>query len=115
MDTGSSFPWAGSRLFRNRLGCGSTVPTTRISDDERRAALARRLAVLAPDGWQVESESEFQAVVVRVKRPNHILHLVLSVITLGLWLPVWLVLALKKKERGRMVLAVNEAGEVRGA
>ena len=26
---------------------------------------------------------------VAVKRPNHILHAVLSVVTCGLWLPVW--------------------------
>jgi carbon starvation protein CstA len=28
-------------------------------------------------------------------RPNHILHLLLSVITGGLWLPVWLILSMR--------------------
>ena len=30
------------------------------------------------------------------KRVNHALHLILSVFTLGLWLPVWLIVAIAK-------------------
>ncbi len=30
----------------------------------------------------------------RRRRPNHILHLLLTIITGGLWLPVWLLLSL---------------------
>ena len=30
------------------------------------------------------------------KRVNHLLHLVLTLITAGLWLPVWIILALAK-------------------
>lgn len=37
-------------------------------------------------------------------RPNHVLHLLLSVITCGLWIPVWLIIAgrsnLSRVERG---------------
>lgn len=29
-------------------------------------------------------------------KPNHILHVILSLVTLGLWLPVWLVITLAK-------------------
>ncbi len=29
-------------------------------------------------------------------KPNHILHLILSIISFGLWLPVWLILSLAK-------------------
>lgn len=83
--------------------------------DERRSALAQRLAFLGREGWRVESQSDFQAVVTKTSRPNHVLHFVLTILTAGLWLPVWIVLALKKKKQGRMVLTVNEAGEVRGA
>ena len=32
--------------------------------------------------------------VARKRRPNHILHLLLSLITLGAWLPVWLLLSI---------------------
>jgi hypothetical protein len=33
------------------------------------------------------------------KQPNHILHLLLSCITFGIWLPVWLVLSVARKPR----------------
>lgn len=26
---------------------------------------------------------------VKVRRPNHVLHAVMSLVTLGLWLPIW--------------------------
>jgi hypothetical protein len=32
--------------------------------------------------------------VTRRRRPNHILHLLLSLVTLGFWLPVWLLLSI---------------------
>ena len=32
-----------------------------------------------------------------VKGPNHVLHLLLTIITFGLWLPVWLIIALRNK------------------
>lgn len=28
------------------------------------------------------------------QKPNHILHLILSIVTVGLWIPVWLLLGL---------------------
>jgi hypothetical protein len=43
-------------------------------------------------GWRVESRSEHQAVMVKGHRPNHILHLILTIITLGVWAIVWLLL-----------------------
>lgn len=86
-----------------------------VSEDMRRAALAERVAFLGRSGWRVESHTNFQAVMVKTHRPNHILHLILSIVTLGLWLIVWAIVALKGKQRGRMVITVNEAGEIRGA
>jgi len=85
-----------------------------VTTDARRAELARRVGGLAGAGWRVESQADFQVVLVKGHRPNHVLHLILSIVTLGLWLIVWLIVALVSKER-RMVLTVNEAGEVRGA
>lgn len=32
-----------------------------------------------------------------VKKPNHVLHFLLTVVTGGLWLPVWIVVALRGK------------------
>lgn len=33
--------------------------------------------------------------------PSHVLHLLLSVVTAGLWIPVWIVIALATDSRGR--------------
>ena len=41
-------------------------------------------------GWRVESRTEHQAVMVKGHRPNHILHLILTILTLGAWAVIWL-------------------------
>jgi hypothetical protein len=62
-------------------------------------------------GWHVESQTDYQVVLVSGHRPNHILHLLLSLITLGLWLPVWLLLTIFGGEK-RRVITVDERGQV---
>lgn len=37
--------------------------------------------------------ADVQKVEIVNKRPNHILHLLLSIITLGLWIPVWILIS----------------------
>ena len=41
-------------------------------------------------GWRVESRTDTQAVVVKGRRPNHLLHLILTIVTLGVWVIVWI-------------------------
>jgi hypothetical protein len=48
-------------------------------------------------------ETDQQAVLVTGHRPNHLLHLILSVLTLGLWLIVWLIVALAGGEKRKTV------------
>lgn len=43
-------------------------------------------------GWRVESRSDHQAVMVKGHRPNHLLHFFLTLLTLGLWAVVWILL-----------------------
>lgn len=50
-------------------------------------------------GWRVESRTETQAIVVKGHRPNHILHLILSIVTLGIWIPVWIGVAIFAGEK----------------
>jgi hypothetical protein len=81
-------------------------PTAK-SVEERKAALAQAVAEQIAQGYRVESQSDFQAVVVKGKRPNHLLHLILSLITLGVWLIVWITLSLTMHVHRRIV-EVNE-------
>jgi hypothetical protein len=83
-----------------------SVPET-ASVEERKAALAQAIAGQIAQGYRVESQSEFQAVVVKGKRPSHLLHLILTIITLGLWGIVWIILSITMHVHRRIV-EVNE-------
>ena len=54
-----------------------------------------------------ESRGEYQAVLVHGRRVNHILHLLLSLFTAGLWLVIWLILAVTGGEE-RVLVQVDE-------
>jgi hypothetical protein len=75
------------------------------------ASLAGEVSQRIQLGYRVESTLPGQVVMVRGRRPNHILHLLLSVVTLGWWLIVWLIVAASAKE-SRTVLTVNPDGSV---
>lgn len=55
--------------------------TTRKTPDERKEALGRAVQRQVSLGAQVESQADYQAIVVTGHRPNHLLRLV----TLSLW------------------------------
>lgn len=67
--------------------------------------LADKINRFTSQGWRVESQGESQAVVVKGHRPNHILHLLLTVLTLGLWAIVWIIVAITSKEQRRVLKA----------
>lgn len=72
-------------------------PTTHITRED---ALEQQInSYLAKGDWRLESRTEHAAVMVKGKRVNHLLHLILSVLTVGLWLPVWLILAIAGGEK----------------
>jgi hypothetical protein len=66
----------------------TTITETGVSTktrDERKELLATAVANEIRQGWRVESQSDYQAVIVKGNRPNHLLHLLLTLFTLGLW------------------------------
>ena len=82
-----------------------------ISSEERRAILARVVASDVASGGRVESQTSYQAVIVKGHRPNHILHLILTIATLGFWAIVWIALAIFGGEK-RRTITVDEYGQV---
>ena len=55
---------------------------------ERREALQKQIEELTRrENYWVESRSDFEAVLVKGRRVNHLLHGILSVLTVGVWLP----------------------------
>jgi hypothetical protein len=84
--------------------------TERLTRAERKAILADCITDWIGAGWRVETQSDYQVVIVRGHRPNHILHLFLSIFTLGLWAVfVWLPLTLFGGEK-RKTITVDEYG-----
>lgn len=84
-----------------------------LSNEERRQKLAFVLAVEANHGWKVESQTEYTAVLYYGKggKINHILHLLLSLITFGIWLIVWIIIGLTSQRKTK-VISITETGEV---
>lgn len=60
-------------------------------------------------------------VLIRTQTPNHILHLILSIVTSGIWLIVWVILSLRAKEwhcskcGKRVSLSFGDKGGVAGS
>lgn len=81
----------------------------RKTSEERKELLARTVSGQVASGARVESQSDFQAVVVRGKSVNHVLHLILTLVTFTLWGIVWIALAIFGGEKRSMV-TVDEYG-----
>lgn len=90
----------------------SNLPASRAPFDERRERLATEVSrLLALGNRRIESYSDLSAVIVIGKPINHLLHLVATIITFGLWSLVWLILVLTAGEK-RELIRVNESGEI---
>ena len=86
-------------------------PTTtpRKTADERKEALGRAIHTQVAQGARVESQGDYQAILAKGHRPNHILHLILGFLTLGLWWLVWIALVIFGGEK-RISVNVDEWG-----
>lgn len=81
------------------------------SPGDRQEILAGAVNSGIRDGYRVESHTATQVILVKGRRPNHVLHLILTLVTFGLWLFVWIPLAMFGGER-RKVLTVDPYGYV---
>lgn len=79
--------------------------------EQRKEALAQQIQTVVGQGYRIDTQSDFQAVLVKGKPVNHKLHGIISVVTLGAWLVPWLITVVAGGEE-RVVLAVDESGNV---
>jgi hypothetical protein len=91
-------------------GVGGLAQTEK-SDAERKALLANTLQGQVASGARIESQGDFQAVVVKGHRVNHLLHFLIGLLTLGLWWLVWIVIAITGGEK-RQMITVDQFGNV---
>src|SRR5688500_4300357 len=113
---GSSLRWPRVRTSSPQQGGNMTTMTTgpqRPDDKARRIALDNAVMKASRSGWRTVSRTVTQAQLVNGKSVNHILHLLLTLLTLGLWVFVWIGLAIFGGERQRL-LTVDEFGIVHG-
>jgi hypothetical protein len=87
------------------------LPQTEKSAGERKALLANTLQGQVAGGARIESQGDFQAVVVRGHRVNHLLHFFIGLFTLGLWWIVWFFIAIFGGEK-RQMINVDQFGNV---
>lgn len=85
-----------------------------LDPDTRKDALAAAVQqhVAGFDGWRVESATDYQVVLVKGRTPTHVLHLFLTILTLGFWIPVWIFITYMQR-RQALVLTVDRYGTVR--
>lgn len=82
-----------------------------LTDQQRARILDREILAQAGLGSRLESRTGATATVVTGRPLNDTLHMLLAVLTLGLWLPVWVLLTAFAGEQ-RRVLTVDPAGKV---
>jgi hypothetical protein len=105
-------PTAGTdpATIESTNGTQSSESLTRSSDD-RKANLDRALQLRGAQGWRIESRSDFQATIAKGEKINNTLHLILTLVTLGLWAIVWIIVAITGGIK-RMMVTIDEYGNV---
>jgi hypothetical protein len=79
--------------------------------EQRYAVLMQKVHAEIGHGARVQSQDWTSAVLVYGKPVNHVLHAILTVFLLGLWLFVWIPVAILGGERREQVI-VDEWGRV---
>jgi hypothetical protein len=63
-------------------------------------------------GWTIESCTDMTARLTKGHENSHTLHLILSLLTCGIWIPVWIFIAITTGKRSR-TWKVDKQGRVR--
>lgn len=92
---------------------GTCPPPPRVfSDRERQRILSQYIAgEVTTRKARVETQVPDQAVLVYGKPVSHVLHVILSIFTAGLWLIPWLIMSFTGGEK-RKIVRVDEFGNL---
>lgn len=84
-----------------------------LDPNERKMKLGQAVQAEVVQGGVIESQSDFNAIIRYGKPVNHVLHLILTIVTCGLWGGVWiLVWVVSAQAKKSIALQVNEFGQV---
>ena len=81
----------------------------KASENEKANKLALAISTEVSKGWRVESQSQIQAVLVKGKPINNTLHIILTVLTVGTWLLIYIPILLVNKRQTK-IIRVDEFG-----
>ena len=87
------------------------LPVGEATPAQQKRSLAGAVQREVFRGYRIESQTDFNAVLIKGKRPNHVLHLILTIITAGLWAFVWIIVWAANRE-SRLMLSVDDYGNV---
>jgi hypothetical protein len=87
------------------------LPNAVLASEERKQRTAAAIHSAVVQGGRIESQSDYHAVIVNGPPVNHVLHLLLTLVTFGVWLIVWLALIAFGGEK-RKAVSVDEYGNV---
>lgn len=83
-----------------------------LSTEQRTAILDEFVAQKLMTGrFDLISRTPLEAVFRSTRKTSHVLHLILSVITLGLWIPIWITMSLVNSKKTLRVY-VDEDGTI---
>lgn len=100
--------------MENEVKTDVTAPqtnSTRKSAEDRKALLAQAIQTQVVGGGRIESQSDFQAVILKGHKVNHVLHFIVGFFTFFMWWIVWVIIAITGGEKRSMV-TVDEFGNV---
>lgn len=89
---------------RPRASAGQVAPI-------HQAMLSHAVMAKVAEGYRLESQAANQAVLIRPAKVNHAVHAILSLFTFGLWLIIWLIVALGSRD-ARIMLTIDELGNI---
>jgi len=87
------------------------APLRLRTPEERKQILKDFIVKQVSQGFKVELQEDFSAVLVFGKNPNHILHLLLSLITFGVWIFIWVMMIFFSREK-RYLYKIDEYGVI---
>lgn len=91
----------------------SSSPLEAVTQEERKSRLSLAVRQEVAAGGRIESQTDYTAIVRHGKSVNHILHLILTLVTAGLWAIVWIIVSIVAASGRKAVsLTVDEYGQV---
>jgi len=67
--------------------------------------------ILVSSNWNIVSQTDSSVILGRSKKVSHIMHFILSILTGGLWLIIWILMFVRKSEQRRSI-SISSDGKI---